>query len=52
MTFGRRIKSITLTPSGRGRFEVMFDGELVHSKATSGEHADADALIALAHTRI
>ena len=34
-----------LVESSGGVFEVTVDGELVHSKARSGQHADPDEVV-------
>ena len=34
------IESLTLIPSGQGRFEVVMDGELIFSKKGLGRHAE------------
>lgn len=38
--FESDIRSITLVPSGGGRFEVTIDGKLIYSKLTTGRHAE------------
>jgi selenoprotein W-related protein len=35
------IESLTLIPSGGGRFEVIVDDELIFSKKALGRHAEA-----------
>ncbi len=35
------IESLTLIPSGGGRFEVIVDDELIFSKKAIGRHAEA-----------
>lgn len=39
------IESITLIPSGQGRFEVMLEDELVYSKAETGKHTTSDFIV-------
>ena len=39
------IESITLIPSGNGRFEVTLDEELVYSKAATGKHTTNDFIV-------
>ena len=39
------IESITLIPSGNGRYEVMLDDELVYSKAATGKHTTNDFIV-------
>lgn len=38
--FAPVIKSLTLIPSGGGRFEVEVDGRLIYSKKATGRHAE------------
>ncbi len=40
------IEEIVLLPSGGGRFEVTVDGELIYSKAATGQHPSNDQIIA------
>lgn len=40
------IEAITLLPSGSGRYEVTVDGELIYSKAATGQHTTNDFIIA------
>jgi len=35
------IDGLTMIPSGKGRFEVVVDGDLIYSKAETGRHAEA-----------
>lgn len=35
------IETLTLIPSGQGRFEVIVDDELIFSKKALGRHAEA-----------
>jgi predicted Rdx family selenoprotein len=46
------IESITLTPSGNGRFEVMLDQELLYSKAATGKHTSNDYIIEQVRARL
>ncbi len=39
------IETITLIPSGQGRFEVIADDELVYSKAATGKHTTNEFVI-------
>ena len=39
------IESITLIPSGNGRFEVTLDNDLVYSKAATGKHTTNDFIV-------
>jgi selenoprotein W-related protein len=34
------IESITLIPSSGGRFEIMVNGQLIYSKASTKRHAE------------
>jgi selenoprotein W-related protein len=45
------VEAITLVPSGGGVFEVVVDGSLVHSKKTTGRHADTDEVLAAIRSR-
>jgi selenoprotein W-related protein len=36
--FEAKIESITLLPSGGGRFEVVVNGQLIYSKLSTGRH--------------
>lgn len=40
------IQEIVFKPSSGGLFEVTVDGDLIYSKAATGEHADIDTLVA------
>ncbi len=37
--FRFNIESLTMLPSGGGRFEVIVDDELIYSKKATGRHA-------------
>jgi selenoprotein W-related protein len=50
--FEHQTRSLELVPSHGGRFEVSVNGELLHSKLASGEHADPDKLLALLSERL
>jgi selenoprotein W-related protein len=45
LELGERIKSLTLTPSSGGAFEVRANGKLLHSKLDSGEWPDFDEIV-------
>jgi selenoprotein W-related protein len=45
LELGERIKSLTLTPSSGGAFEIRANGKLLHSKLESGEWPDFDAVV-------
>jgi selT/selW/selH-like putative selenoprotein len=34
-----------LLPSSRGRHEITIDGDLVHSKAATGQHPSPEAIL-------
>lgn len=40
------IETITLVPSGNGRYEISLDDELIYSKAETGEHTTNEYIIA------
>lgn len=44
----RRISSLELVPSDKGRFEVSFDGKLVYSKLATGEFPEDMDIVKLA----
>jgi len=46
------IESITLLPSGGGRFEVTIDSELIYSKAATGQHTTNDFVIKQVRARL
>jgi selenoprotein W-related protein len=46
------IESITLIPSGQGRFEVTLDDELVYSKAATGKHTTSDFVVEQVRERL
>lgn len=46
------IESISLIPSGNGRFEVVVDGELIYSKAATGKHTSSDYIIEQVRSRM
>jgi predicted Rdx family selenoprotein len=46
------IESITLIPSGNGRYEVTIDGDLVYSKAATGKHTTNDFIIEQVRSRL
>lgn len=46
------IESITLIPSGQGRFEVTLDDELVYSKAATGKHTTSDYIVGLVREKL
>jgi predicted Rdx family selenoprotein len=45
------IESITLLPSGNGRYEVTIDGELVYSKAATGVHTTNEFITDIVRSR-
>ena len=44
----RRMTSLELVPSDKGRFEVSIDGKLVYSKLATGEFPDDLDIVKLA----
>lgn len=46
------IESITLIPSGNGRFEVSLDDTLVYSKAATGKHTSNDFVVDQVRARL
>jgi selenoprotein W-related protein len=45
LELGERIKSLTLTPSSGGAFEIRANGKLLHSKLESGEWPDFGEIV-------
>jgi selenoprotein W-related protein len=45
--FESDIESITLIPSGGGKFEVMVNGKLVYSKLNTGRHMEEGEIVKL-----
>ena len=48
----RKMASLELVPSDKGRFEVSVDGELIYSKLATGEFPDDMAIVQSAMKRI
>jgi selenoprotein W-related protein len=46
------IQSLSLVPSGRGRFEVTVNGQLIFSKASEGRFPELSELTQKLHTLI
>ena len=46
------IAGVELVPSGKGRFEVTLDGELIFSKASLARHAQPGEIADLVRARI
>lgn len=46
------IETVTLIPSGNGRFEVKINDELVYSKAATGKHTTNEHIIEEVRTRL
>lgn len=46
------IESLRVIPSKGGRFEIVFDGELIYSKLTTGRHAEPGEVAKLVGERI
>ncbi len=45
MALKENIKSLSLIPSGRGAFEVVVNGKLLHSKLQTGDFPDFNAIV-------
>ena len=46
------IEEIVLIPSKGGRYEVMIDGELLYSKAATGQHTTNDFIVEQVRARL
>lgn len=46
------IEEVRLLPGEGGRFEVTIDGELVYSKAATGQHTTNEHIIGLIRERL
>ena len=46
------VKSLTLIPSGSGRFEWTVDGEVVYSKAETGRYPEMNELKELVYAKL
>lgn len=46
------IEELVLIPSGGGLFEIRIDGELVYSKAATGQHTTNEHAIELVRARL
>jgi hypothetical protein len=46
------IEEIVLLPSKAGRYEVTIDGELVYSKAATGQHVANEIIVELVRARL
>jgi selenoprotein W-related protein len=46
------IEEIVLIPSKGGRYEVTIDGELVYSKAATGQHTTNDFIVEQVRARL
>jgi selenoprotein W-related protein len=46
------VEELRLIPSSGGRFEVTIDGELVYSKAATGQHTTNERIVALIRERL
>jgi selenoprotein W-related protein len=46
------IEELRLIPSSSGRFEVTIDGELVYSKAATGQHTTNELIVQLIRQRL
>jgi len=45
MTLKQTIGSLTLIPSGGGSFEVILNGQIIHSKLATGQFPKPDAIL-------
>ena len=50
--WARALRSLELVPSGKGRFEVTLDDELIFSKASLGRHAEPGEVAKLVRQRL
>jgi selenoprotein W-related protein len=46
------IETVTLIPSGNGRFEVMLNDELIYSKAATGKHTTNEFILSEVRKRL
>jgi selenoprotein W-related protein len=46
------IEELVLIPSKGGRYEVTIDGELVYSKAATGQHTTNETIVELVRARL
>jgi selenoprotein W-related protein len=46
------VEELRLIPSSGGRFEVTIDGELVYSKAATGQHTTNEQIVELIRQRL
>jgi selenoprotein W-related protein len=46
------VEELRLIPSSGGRFEVTIDGELVYSKAATGQHTTNERIVELIRGRL
>jgi selenoprotein W-related protein len=46
------IEEIGLIPSKGGRYEVTIDGELIYSKAATGQHTTNEKIVELVRARL
>ena len=46
------IETLTLIPSGNGRFEVVIGDDLIYSKKATGRHAEPGEIAGLFESRI
>lgn len=45
--FESEIESITLVPSGGGRFEISVNGQLIYSKLQTGRHPEPGEIVGM-----
>ena len=50
--WAHRIDTVELICSGKGRFEVTLDGELIYSKAALHRHAEPGEIAAIVRERL
>ncbi len=51
-TFEYELEAIELIPSDGGRFEVVFDGQLIYSKLETRRHAEPGEVLGLVRNLI
>ena len=50
--FKQKVESLTLVPSGGGKFEVSADGELIFSKKAEGRFPEVEELVETLGARV
>jgi selenoprotein W-related protein len=51
-TYKQQIKSLSLVPSGGGRFELSLNGDLAYSKLKTGQFPDEQWVLDLVGSRL